>query len=201
MIQSTTSIKDSTKTSSIQSGKVCFNIIMQFCLLYFRRNPNGCPISATFYVSISRWSYRVTIIYYRLAMSGRTMDMSRICTATAMKLPLTLSRTALGSNSQRRNGWRKWQGKGGKIGHSVTTTGHCREILAAYGGVHLEDIRGMRAPFLAIGVIALYSSLVLIIINTINIPFLNFFRATLCSLCFMKQTFPTIHQCQSMKTR
>ena len=27
-----------------------------------------------------------------------------------------------------------------------------REILAAYGGVHLEDIRGMRAPFLAIGV-------------------------------------------------
>ena len=28
-----------------------------------------------------------------------------------------------------------------------------REILAAYGGVHLEDIRGMRAPFLAIGVL------------------------------------------------
>ena len=26
-----------------------------------------------------------------------------------------------------------------------------REILAAYGGVNIEDIRGMRAPFLAIG--------------------------------------------------
>ena len=26
-----------------------------------------------------------------------------------------------------------------------------REILSAYGGVKLEDIRGMRAPFLAIG--------------------------------------------------
>ena len=79
------------------------------------------------------------------------MDMSRICTVAAMKLPLTLSRTASGSNSPRRNGWRKWQGKGGKIGDSVTTTGHCREILAAYGGVHLEDIQGMRAPFVAIG--------------------------------------------------
>ena len=201
MIQSMTSIKDSTKTSSIQSGKVCFNILMQFCILYFRRNPNGCPISATFYVSISRWSYRGTVINYRLAMSGRTMDMSRICTATAMKLPLTLSRTALGSNSPRRNGWRKWQGKGGKIGHSMTTTGHCREILAAYGGVHLEDIRGMRAPFLAIGVIALDSHLGLIMIKTTTIQFLNCFRATLCSLCFMKQTLLTIHQCQSMKTR
>lgn len=26
-----------------------------------------------------------------------------------------------------------------------------REILAAYGGVKLEDVRGMRAPFLSIG--------------------------------------------------
>lgn len=25
-----------------------------------------------------------------------------------------------------------------------------REILAAYGGVHLEDVRGMRAPFLSV---------------------------------------------------
>ena len=48
----------------------------------------------------------------------------------------------------------------------MTTTGHCREILAAYGGVHLEDIRGMRAPFLAIGVIALDSHLGLIMIKT-----------------------------------
>lgn len=27
-----------------------------------------------------------------------------------------------------------------------------REILAAYGGVHLEDIRGMRAPFLSVSI-------------------------------------------------
>lgn len=26
-----------------------------------------------------------------------------------------------------------------------------REILAAYGGVKLEDVRGMRAPFLSVG--------------------------------------------------
>lgn len=25
-----------------------------------------------------------------------------------------------------------------------------REILAAYGGVHLDDVRGMRAPFLSV---------------------------------------------------
>ena len=139
--------------------------------------------------------------YYRLAMSGQTMAMCRTCTATATRLPLTLSHTALGSNSPRKNGWRKWQGKGGRNGDSMMTTGHCREILAAYGGVHLEDIRGMRAPFLAIGVIALDCNLLLIIIKTTNIPSLNCFRATLCSLCFMKQILLMIHQCQSMKTR
>lgn len=25
-----------------------------------------------------------------------------------------------------------------------------REILAAYGGVHLDDVKGMRAPFLSV---------------------------------------------------
>ena len=38
------------------------------------------------------------------------------------------------------------------ISSEQTLTKCFREILAAYGGVHLEDIRGMRAPFLAIGV-------------------------------------------------
>ena len=68
----------------------------------------------------------------------------------------------LESNSLRRSGWKRWQGKGGwsrilwicdqLISSEQTLTKCFREILAAYGGVHLEDIRGMRAPFLAIGV-------------------------------------------------
>ena len=44
----------------------------------------------------------------------------------------------------------------------------CREILAAYGGVHLEDIRGMRAPFLAIGVFILIWTTWIILMFFIN---------------------------------
>ena len=44
----------------------------------------------------------------------------------------------------------------------------CREILAAYGGVHLEDIRGMRAPFLAIGVFILTLTILIILMFFLN---------------------------------
>ena len=153
--------------------------------LFYRRNPNGCPISAKFYISTSRRLWQRPENVQRLPQDCLSLSLAQLW----------------GAILQDKNSWGKWQVKGGRNWDFMMTTGPCREILAAYRRVHLEDIRGMRAPFLAIGVTALDCNLLLIIIKTTPITSLNCFRATLCSLCFMKQILLMIHQCQSMKTR
>ena len=87
-------------------------------------------------------------------MSGRTTAMCKTCTVMATRLHHIPSLTALESNSLRRNGWRRWLARGESKDwrQELEVDKIFREILAAYGGVHMEDIRGMRAPFLAIGV-------------------------------------------------
>ncbi|XP_047985575.1 uncharacterized protein LOC125225771 isoform X1 [Leguminivora glycinivorella] len=86
-----------------------------------RVNPNGCPISATFYVSHEWTDYSQV---QNLYAAGHEMASH------------TISHSFGEQFSQK-----KWNRE---------VAGQ-REILAAYGGVKLEDVRGMRAPFLSVG--------------------------------------------------
>ncbi|XP_023236929.1 uncharacterized protein LOC111636008 isoform X2 [Centruroides sculpturatus] len=86
-----------------------------------RKNPNGCPILGTFYVSHEWTDYgQVQTLYSQ----GHEMASHSITHSYGEKF----------SKSQ---WYKEIQGQ--------------REILHKYGGVKLEDIRGMRAPFLQIG--------------------------------------------------
>jgi len=94
-----------------------------------RRNPNGCPISATFYVSHEWTDYGHVQNMYSDGHEIASHSISH----------------SFGEQFSKK----KW----------LKEMGGQREILAAYGGVHLEDIRGMRAPFLAIGGNPMFSML------------------------------------------
>ncbi|RWS12168.1 hypothetical protein B4U79_03702 [Dinothrombium tinctorium] len=86
-----------------------------------RKNPNGCPILGTFYVSHEWTDYgQVQTLYSR----GHEMASHGITHSFGEKFS--------------KNQWLK------------EINGQ-REILNLYGGVALEDVRGMRAPFLQIG--------------------------------------------------
>jgi len=86
-----------------------------------RVNPNGCPITATFYVSHEWTDYgQVQNLYSEgHEMASHTVSHS------------------FGEQFSQKKWTREVAGQ--------------REILAAYGGVKLADVRGMRSPFLSIG--------------------------------------------------
>lgn len=86
-----------------------------------RRNPNGCPISSTFYVSHEWTDYGHVQNMYSDGHEIASHSISH----------------SFGEQFSKKKWLKEMAGQ--------------REILAAYGGVNLEDIRGMRAPFLAIG--------------------------------------------------
>ncbi|CAH1400177.1 unnamed protein product [Nezara viridula] len=86
-----------------------------------RVNPNGCPISATFYVSHEWTDYSQVQNLYAGGHEIASHSVSH----------------SFGEQFSQKKWTREIAGQ--------------REILAAYGGVKLEDIRGMRAPFLAVG--------------------------------------------------
>jgi len=94
-----------------------------------RRNPNGCPISATFYVSHEWTDYGHVQNMYSDGHEIGSHSISH----------------SFGEQFSKKKWMKEIAGQ--------------REILAAYGGVHLEDIRGMRAPFLAIGGNPMFSML------------------------------------------
>ncbi|KAJ3639696.1 hypothetical protein Zmor_003040 [Zophobas morio] len=86
-----------------------------------RRNPNGCPITATFYVSHEWTDYSQV---QNLYADGHEMASHTVS-------------HSFGEQFSQKKWTREVAGQ--------------REILSAYGGVHLEDVRGMRAPFLSVG--------------------------------------------------
>ncbi|XP_014276543.1 trichohyalin [Halyomorpha halys] len=86
-----------------------------------RVNPNGCPIGATFYVSHEWTDYSQVQNLYAGGHEIASHSVSH----------------SFGEQFSQKKWTREIAGQ--------------REILAAYGGVKLEDIRGMRAPFLAVG--------------------------------------------------
>ncbi|CAG9855162.1 unnamed protein product [Phyllotreta striolata] len=86
-----------------------------------RTNPNGCPIAATFYVSHEWTDYSQVQNLYS--------DGHELASHTVSH--------SFGEQFSQKKWTREVSGQ--------------REILAAYGGVHLEDVRGMRAPFLSVG--------------------------------------------------
>ncbi|XP_076228921.1 chitin deacetylase-like 5 isoform X2 [Nomia melanderi] len=86
-----------------------------------RKNPNGCPITATFYVSHEWTDYSQVQNLY----------------ADGHELASHTISHSFGEQFSQRKWAREVAGQ--------------REILSAYGGVKLEDVRGMRAPFLSVG--------------------------------------------------
>ncbi|XP_071532563.1 uncharacterized protein Cda5 isoform X8 [Panulirus ornatus] len=86
-----------------------------------RLNPNGCPIVSTMYVSHEWTDYSQV---QNLYAAGHEMASHSIQHSFGEQFSTT-----------------KW---------AKEIAGQ-REILAAYGGVKMEDVRGMRAPFLAVG--------------------------------------------------
>jgi len=99
-----------------------------------RVNPNGCPISATFYVSHEWTDYSQV---QNLYASGHEIASHSVSHSFGEQF------------SQK-----KW---------TKEIVGQ-REILSAYGGVRQEDIRGMRAPFLAVR----QSKIIIIYLSYIN---------------------------------
>lgn len=86
-----------------------------------RVNPNGCPITATFYVSHEWTDYSQV---QNLYSDGHEMASHTVS-------------HSFGEQFSQKKWTREVAGQ--------------REILSAYGGVKLEDVRGMRAPFLSVG--------------------------------------------------
>ncbi|XP_064100607.1 mucin-2-like isoform X11 [Macrobrachium nipponense] len=86
-----------------------------------RKNPNGCPIVSTMYVSHEWTDYSQV---QNLYADGHEMASHSIQHSFGEQFSI-----------------KKW---------AKEIAGQ-REILAAYGGVRMEDVRGMRAPFLAVG--------------------------------------------------
>ncbi|XP_065574088.1 uncharacterized protein LOC136036058 isoform X4 [Artemia franciscana] len=86
-----------------------------------RKNPNGCPIQATFYVSHEWTDYSQV---QNLYSNGHEIASHTVSHSFGEQFST-----------------KKW---------AKETAGQ-RDILAAYAGVKPEDIRGMRAPFLSIG--------------------------------------------------
>uniref|UniRef100_A0A0K8SHL0 Chitin-binding type-2 domain-containing protein n=2 Tax=Lygus hesperus TaxID=30085 RepID=A0A0K8SHL0_LYGHE len=86
-----------------------------------RVNPNGCPISGTFYVSHEWTDYSQVQNLYSNGHEIASHSVSH----------------SFGEQFSQKKWTKEISGQ--------------REILSAYGGVKMEDIRGMRAPFLAIG--------------------------------------------------
>ncbi|XP_013789737.1 uncharacterized protein LOC106473600 [Limulus polyphemus] len=86
-----------------------------------RKNPNGCPILGTFYVSHEWTDYAQVQTLYS---EGHEMASHTISHSFGEKFS--------------KNRWFK------------EVHGQ-REILHLYGGVKMEDVRGMRAPFLQVG--------------------------------------------------
>ncbi|KAK3922979.1 Chitin deacetylase 8 [Frankliniella fusca] len=86
-----------------------------------RTNPNGCPIAATFYVSHEWTDYSQVQNLYSAGHEIASHSVSH----------------SFGEQFSQKKWTKEIAGQ--------------REILAAYGGVKQEDIRGMRAPFLAVG--------------------------------------------------
>uniref|UniRef100_A0A1A9W0I4 NodB homology domain-containing protein n=1 Tax=Glossina brevipalpis TaxID=37001 RepID=A0A1A9W0I4_9MUSC len=94
-----------------------------------RVNPNGCPITATFYVSHEWTDYSQV---QNLYADGHEMASHTIS-------------HSFGEQFSQKKWTREVAGQ--------------REILAAYGGVKLGDVRGMRAPFLSVGGNKMYKML------------------------------------------
>lgn len=86
-----------------------------------RKNPNGCPIVSTMYVSHEWTDYSQV---QNLYADGHEMASHSIQHSFGEQFST-----------------KKW---------AKEIAGQ-REILSAYGGVKMEDVRGMRAPFLAVG--------------------------------------------------
>ncbi|XP_030748310.1 uncharacterized protein LOC115876616 isoform X2 [Sitophilus oryzae] len=86
-----------------------------------RTNPNGCPIAATFYVSHEWTDYSQVQNLYS--------DGHELASHTVSH--------SFGEQFSQKKWTREVAGQ--------------REILAAYGGIKMEDIKGMRAPFLSVG--------------------------------------------------
>ncbi|KAH8409394.1 hypothetical protein KR222_002325, partial [Zaprionus bogoriensis] len=94
-----------------------------------RVNPNGCPIAATFYVSHEWTDYSQV---QNLYADGHEMASHTVS-------------HSFGEQFSQKKWTREIAGQ--------------REILAAYGGVKLSDVRGMRAPFLSVGGNKMYKML------------------------------------------
>jgi len=86
-----------------------------------RKNPNGCPIAATFYVSHEWTDYGLVQSLYS---DGHEIASHSISHSFGEQFSKT-----------------KW----------LKEMAGQREILAGFAGIKLEDVRGIRAPFLAIG--------------------------------------------------
>ncbi|XP_063859383.1 uncharacterized protein LOC135100273 isoform X21 [Scylla paramamosain] len=86
-----------------------------------RKNPNGCPIASTMYVSHEWTDYSQVQDLYA---EGHEIASHSVSHSFGEQFSTT-----------------KW---------AKEIAGQ-REILSAYGGVKMEDVRGMRAPFLAVG--------------------------------------------------
>ncbi|XP_050741463.1 uncharacterized protein LOC108033141 isoform X11 [Drosophila biarmipes] len=94
-----------------------------------RKNPNGCPWRGTFYLSHEWTDYGMVQDLYSQGHEIASHTVSH----------------SFGEQFSQKKWTREIAGQ--------------REILAAYGGVKLSDVRGMRAPFLSVGGNKMYKML------------------------------------------
>jgi len=136
-----------------------------------RVNPNGCPISATFYVSHEWTDYSQVQNLYAGGHEIASHSVSH----------------SFGEQFSQKKWTKEIVGQ--------------REILSAYGGVRQEDIRGMRAPFLAVCRNKIFFFTFKSHKCTFMMLKLNYrWEAIKCSKCCMTATLLMILLCQFTKT-
>ncbi|XP_034947909.1 uncharacterized protein ChLD3 [Chelonus insularis] len=91
-----------------------------------RKNPNGCPIRATFFVSHQYTNYR---------------DVQYLWNAGH----------EIAAHSVTHRGPEEWWSKNATIEDWFDEMVGVANIINRYGGVRIEDIKGLRAPFLRVG--------------------------------------------------
>ncbi|MPC23203.1 hypothetical protein E2C01_016244 [Portunus trituberculatus] len=130
-----------------------------------RLNPNGCPILSTMYVSHEWTDYsQVQNLYadgHEIASHSITAmpHVTPETDTTHLKIPLEKRDTQnhVLKNYNTTTATLLLDSIMHSFGEQFSTSKWAkeiagqREILSAYGGVKMEDVRGMRAPFLAVG--------------------------------------------------
>ena len=123
------------------------------------KNPNGCPIHGTFYVSHQYSNYAMVQKLWNQGQHTRILTLidSKLFTAGHEIAVHSISHRGpeewWGTNATIEDWFDEMVGQANIINRSVMTVSLMSNIISChrFGGVDMQDIRGLRVPFLSVG--------------------------------------------------